>query len=145
MSMGSPEIRDLARRLLALEAAQGRPSDDRPDEAVKVCEKLRAILSRLAGVAGFRSLLSRALALAKAEAPPLGAVKVRADGSLEGFDEVERCQGTGAARDAGVVLVAELLGLLVAFIGQSLTLSLVRAGWPDATLDGMGSSTGEMP
>jgi len=145
MSMDSPEIRDLARRLLALEAAQGRPSEDRADEAVKVCEKLRATLSRLAGVAGFRSLLSRALALAKAEVPPLGAVKVRADGSLEGFDEVERCQDAEAARDAGVVLVAALLGLLVAFIGRSLTLGLVRDAWPDATMDGMDSSTGEIP
>jgi hypothetical protein len=72
-------------------------------------------------------------------------VKVSADGSLEGFDEVERCQDTGAARDAGVVLVAELLGLMVAFIGQSLTLGLTRDAWPDATLDGMASSTGEMP
>jgi hypothetical protein len=35
----------------------------------------------------------------------------------------------------GVILLSELLGLLMIFIGEALTLQLVRAVWPDATLD----------
>lgn len=32
-------------------------------------------------------------------------------------------------------MLAELLGLLVSFIGESLTLTLVREAWPDASMD----------
>jgi hypothetical protein len=40
-----------------------------------------------------------------------------------------------AARLAGEVLVAELLGLLVTFIGEGLTLSLVREAWPGVSIE----------
>jgi hypothetical protein len=145
MTTGSPQIHDLARRLLALEAARGQPSYGQGDEAVRICEKLRALLSKLVGVAGFGSLLSRALALAKAEVPSLGRLRVRTDGSLEGFEEVEWDLVTEARENGGHVLVAQLLGLLITFIGLSLTLSLLRDAWSDATLGGMDLSTEEMP
>lgn len=145
MSTASPKINDLAQRLLALEAAQGQPTDDHVDEAVKVCEKLRVLISKLVGVAGFGSLLSRALSLAKAVEPALVVVKVGANNSLVGFEEVGHTHDRGVRRNGGVALVAQLLGLLVTFIGQSLTLSLVREAWPDVTLDGMDLGTGEMP
>lgn len=86
MSTASPGTRELARRLVALEAVRDEPPVAGGSEAVRVCEKLRLPLSKLVGVAGFRSLLSRALAIAKAEVPLLIAVQVRADGSLEGLD-----------------------------------------------------------
>lgn len=142
MSTTLPQIKGLARQLVALEAAQGQSSDDRVDEAVKVCEKLRVLISKLVGVAGFGALLSRALALAKAEEPSLGVLRIQPDGSLEGFDEAERA---GVSGEGGVVLVARLLGLLVTFIGQSLTFSLVRDAWPDASWDGTNADTGEEP
>jgi hypothetical protein len=145
MSTAHPNIPDLARRLIALEAAQDRPSERHADEAVRACEKLRALMSKLVGAAGFRSLLSRALALAKAEVPSLGVVRIGADGSLEGFDEVEPDGDPGAAEEPGVILMARLLGLLVTFIGPSLTLRLVRDGWPDASWDGIDLRTGETP
>jgi hypothetical protein len=107
-----------------------------------VCEKLRLPLSKLVGVAGFRSLLSRALAIAKAEVPLLIAVQVRADGSLEGLDGPGHDQDAGAGGQAGVVIVAQLLGLLVTFIGEPLTLRLVRDAWPNASMAGMGAGSG---
>jgi hypothetical protein len=33
--------------------------------------------------------------------------------------------------EGGVVLVAQLLGLLVAFVGERLTLKIVREVWPN--------------
>src|SRR5436305_6272169 len=84
MSTALPETRDFARRLIALEAARDEPPAPGGSAAVRVCEKLRLPLARLVGTEGFRSLLSRAVALAKSEAPSLDAV-VRADGSLEGL------------------------------------------------------------
>ena len=62
-------------------------------------------------------------------------VHIRAEGSLAGFEAIEENQEASAAGEAGMVLVAHLLELLVTFIGAPLTLHLVRDKWPDATLD----------
>ena len=146
MSMASPEIQDLARRLLAFEAAHHNSPDAHVDVAVGVIEELRLHLVRFAGVDGFHSLLSRALTLAKAEVPWLNVVQVSADGSLEGFDGIEGSQAAEAAGgQAGTVLVAHLLELLVTFIGVPLTLSLVRDKWPDASMDGADLRGEEQP
>ena len=40
-----------------------------------------------------------------------------------------------AGGEAAVAITAHLLGLLVTFIGEPLTLRLVREAWPDASLD----------
>ena len=42
-----------------------------------------------------------------------------------------------------VVLVSELLGLLHAFIGEALTLRLLRDVWPNAVFDDCDSRDGE--
>lgn len=139
MSTASPGTRDLARRLLALEAARDEPPVAGGGEAVRVCETLRVPLARLAGVAGFRSLLSRAVAVAKAEVPALDAVRVGPDGSLEGFDGVGRAEHAAA----GVAVVSQLLGLLVTFIGEPLTLRLVRDAWPNTSVTGPDTGSGE--
>ena len=92
MSTASPEIQDLARRLLAIEAERDSSSGARADVAMRVIDGLRLRLIRLAGVDGFRSLLSRALTLAKAESPLLEMVHVGADGSLEGLAGIEQSE-----------------------------------------------------
>lgn len=142
MSTASPEIQDLARRLLAFEAAHDNSSDAGVDVAVQVIDELRLRLIKLAGVDGFRSLLSQALTLAKAEVPSLNMVHVRADGSLEGFVGQ---QEAGTAGRAGIVLVTKLLELLVTFIGESLTLCLVSDIWSDASMNGANLRTEEKP
>lgn len=143
MSTASPQNQELARRLIGFEAARANSSDAPVDTAARVIEELRLRLIKLAGVDGFRSLLSRALTLSKAEVPSLNIVQISSDGSLEGFDGIEGGEATGAATQAGIVLVAHLLELLVTFIGAPLTLSLVRDKWPDASMDGTDLRTTE--
>lgn len=142
MRPASPASLDLARRLLALEAAQGKTPEGvgslREVHAVRVCEKLRAVLTAFAGSAGFRSLLTRALALAKAQQASLGPVQILEDGSLRGLERVDGAKSKGAG---GQVLVAQLLDLLVIFIGEPLTLQLVRSAWPDIPAGTLRSST----
>jgi hypothetical protein len=87
------------------------------------------------GVAGFRSLLSRALTLARADAPSLSAVQVAADGSLKGLDELASQTDKKQARDGGAILIAQLIALLLTFIGEGLTLRLVQDVWPEAAFD----------
>ena len=74
----------------------------------------------------FGRSLSRALTLAIAEAPGLSAVQVTADGSLEGLGEFESQIDNDHAGEAGVILIARLLGLCLALIGEILTLRLVE-------------------
>lgn len=126
----TPKLKQLARRLLAHEAASGKPSAARNSAAFHVCEKLRGPLGKLLGNDGFRALLSRALALAGAEIPWLLALQIKADGSVEGLDELEENFKTRAVAEGEVVLVAQLLGLLAIFIGEELTLRLLHDIWP---------------
>jgi hypothetical protein len=122
-----PQTRDLAQHLIANEGAAGNTSEPVEFAAFRVCETLRRPVCALAGVDGFRSLLSRALALARAEAPCLSAVQVAADGSLQGLDELGRQIDKDQVREGGVVFIARLLGLLLLFIGETMTSRLVTS------------------
>src|SRR5487761_663602 len=120
-----PQTRDLAQRLIAYESAACKTSEPAKFAAFRVCETLRQPLCALAGVAGFRSLLSRALTLARAEAPSLSALQVAEDGSLQGLDDLELQIDKDLARQAAVILITQLIGLLLFFMGEGLTLRLV--------------------
>jgi len=130
-STTAPKLKQFARRLLDYEAASGKPADAQETPAFRVCGKLRGPLGKLMGVGGFRSLLSRALVLAGAEVPWLRALQIHADGSLEGLNELEVKLNSSAITEGEVVLVAQLLGLLMTFIGAGLTESLLHDVWPE--------------
>jgi hypothetical protein len=117
----SPKIQELAQRLLAYEAARVNPCEANIPAVLRVSEKLRRSLSTLVGSSGFRSLLARALTLAKVQVPALSAVQVQPDGSLERWIDFGN---EDQPAEACVILIAQLLGLLVAFIGEGVTLSL---------------------
>jgi hypothetical protein len=129
----TPKLRDLAQRLLACETIAGPSADGTAPAAFSVCHKLRRPLSTLAGAAGFRSLLRRALTLAKQEIPALNAMQVTPEGSLDFLGEGR--SNPDDVTQGGIVLIAQLLGLLVIFIGESLTLRLLQETWPDVVDD----------
>jgi len=126
-------MRDVARRLVAVEAASQSATDAPVLEAVRVCDKLRISLTRFAGSDGFTSLLGRALVLARADVPSLQTVTLKPDCTLEGLGVL--AVDANAGPEAAVAITAHLLGLLETFIGRPLTLRLVREAWPDASLD----------
>ena len=145
MSTASPAIQNLARQLLAGEAARSDAPHGDVDQAVRACEKLRVPLTKLAGAAGFSSLLSRALALASRQAPSLQRLRVEPGGLLAKVDENSPELDEEQSLHTGEVLVAELLRLLIALIGQALTLTLVREAWPDVPVETMLPRTEEKP
>lgn len=119
----APTIRELAQRLVALEGVEtGSATADKYAVSL-VCDKLRRPLTTLAGLAGFRSLLARALTLAKRESPALSAWEVQDDGSLQ--------DSNGEAAQSGAVLIAHLIGLIMTFIGEALTIRLLHEVWRD--------------
>ncbi len=94
----------LARHLIRHEAGEGTPEGLPP--ASRVCERLRVPLGSLMGTTGYSALLARAQVLARARKP---------------VSEAE----------ADVEIVAQLLGLLITFIGRALTLRLLQDTWPE--------------
>jgi hypothetical protein len=147
---------EVARRLLALEAAPratpagGQVRAIHAENLSRVCEKLRVTLTAFAGATGFRSLLTRALSLARAQEPSLEEVRVLEDGSLTGLELVRGATKTTDNRHsgegtAGQVLIAHTLDLLIVFIGEPLTLQLLRSAWPDIPADSLRSRTKDTP
>jgi hypothetical protein len=133
--MNPPVSRQMAQHLLAYEAAAGRNSEPTESAASRVCEKLRRPLCSLAGVSGFHSLLSCALRLARAEVPALCAVQIAADGSLQGLDAPGPQKDQDHANEGGAILISQLLGLLITFIGVGVTSRLVQDVWPEVAFD----------
>lgn len=119
----SPTTLDLAERLLVYEAVLDRTRQAELYETCPVCEKLRRSLGTLVGPDAYHSLITRALRIAKREAPALNAVQIKADGSIEGL--------IGEATKASNVLVAHLIELMATFIGEPVTLWLLNDIWPN--------------
>jgi len=140
----TPGMRDLAHRLLTYEAGAGKISEPMESPTLRVYEKLRQSLGEFAGSAGFQSLASRALTLATPEAPSLSAARVTSDGSLQGLGEIKTQidMDKDRAGEGGIILIARLLELLRSFLGEALTLSLLRNAWPSEAFDDRNSVHG---
>jgi hypothetical protein len=141
MRKALPQMLNLSRELISHEG-RAMQSSGAEISAAFVCEKLRPKLSTLMGATGFRALLARALALASAEVPSLGKFEIDSGDSL-----VYRKAMSGVAHspddEGGVVLVAQLLSLLVAFIGEKLTRQVLLEIWPQAFVRNSNFETGD--
>lgn len=130
-----PPIRKLAQELLASSVGEDRSvrgDDADAHRAQRVCSVLRESLSRFAGTDGYSALMRRALALAAKDMPAVKAVKLGPECRMDGLEKLI-ADGEGDA--AAVAIIGHLLSLLITFIGEALTLQLLREAWPDAPLD----------
>ena len=118
--------RDLARSLVASEADASATALQTEPATVRVYQRLRRQLGAAVGVDGFQALASRALALAKSQSPRLSLVRLTADGGLHGLGEVESQTGGDEDGEAGIILIAQLLGLFLTFLGEATTLGLIE-------------------
>ena len=143
MRQSTPQLRQLATRLIAHEARENKSSGTTPPTAFPVCERLRPTLTALVGNTGFGALMSRALALGQEEVAWLRAVHVKADGLLGGLTERDAELGGEKFLEGRVVLLAQLLGLIGTFIGADLTMQLIRDAWPKLALNDVYFSTGD--
>lgn len=145
--MRATAIMGLVRRLLTLEAAEIQDQESVIGAAERVSDKMRAHLSKRIGQEGFRTLLARALTLTTALFPHLSAVRVGENGSLVGL---RRAAGIGLhktpddvtqqdAVEGAVALVAQLLALLITFIGEDLTLRILSTVSPGLAIPELAS------
>jgi hypothetical protein len=129
MNRATPRMRRIAKRLMVAEAV-GKSAGAMPAAVFPVTDRLRPHLATLVGKGGVRALLARALVLATAEATWLSAGHVNADGELEGLEDIRTDLDPAQFLEGRVILLAQLLGLLVAFIGAGLTSGLMGEIWP---------------
>ncbi len=122
--------RDFAGKLLAYVAASGPAVESQDFPGFRVCAALRGPLAKFMGAAGVTALLLRSLTLASVEIPWLRQLRVQADGTLDGLAELTGGLDARAITDGEIALVGHLLGLLVIFIGPTLTLGLLHDIWP---------------
>jgi len=120
------KTRDWARSLVARETDASAAILQTQPTTVRVYERLRRQLGSLMGVDGFHAVASRALALAKSNSPRLNAVQVIANGGLRGLDAAESQTDADKDGEAGIALIAQLLGLFLTFLGEATTLRLIE-------------------
>jgi hypothetical protein len=142
ISRATPQLKNLAIRLISYETNGNKSSGKINPAAFQILEMLRPHLAALMGNGGSRALLSRALVLANAEVPWLRMMYVNADGSLQELEQARTRHEPDEFLRGRVVLLAQLLGMLVALIGESLTLHLVREVWPKVPLNNLGFANG---
>ena len=143
MNRTKPKMRSIAERLINYETPKSGSTATANTGSFHVTDRLRPHLATLMGNGGFRALLSRALVLASAEVSWLRAVRVSADGTLEGLATPDAGLNPAEFREGQVVFLAQLLGLLVAFIGPGLTLRLVCEIWPQLATDNVDFGNGD--
>ena len=138
MAEAPPEARALAEAVLRHEML-GRATPAEMGERVDA--RLRGRLGGLIGSTGYAILVARAVRLARIEVPALECVTVvtgdaGADGSLPGIREFARACDEPDAAEAGLIaILAQVVGLLITFIGEDLALRLVRDAWPELAGD----------
>jgi hypothetical protein len=136
-------MRSIALHLINYEAPGNDSSETTDTASFQVTERLRPHLATLMGNGGFRALLARALVLASEEVSWLRGVQVNGDGTLEGLETPHARLKPAQFREGRVVLLAQLLGLLVAFIGPGLTSRLVGEIWPQLAADNVDFGNGD--
>jgi len=129
----SPETNDIARSLLAYEAA-GSTSEAVQSLAVRVCEKLRGPLCALAGVVWYRTLIGRALTLARSQTNSLGDFQIAENGSLQDVGKSSLQSDRHYASEADVLLTSHSIGLILSLLGTAVTLQLVQGVFPNLTI-----------
>ncbi len=152
-SMPPPQkSRDLARSLIGREADITAASRHTEPASVRVYERLRRQFSAPVGADAFQALASRALALARPESSRLGLVQVTANGDLRGLDDLESQTGADPDGEAGIILIAQLLGLFHTLLGEATTLRLmeelrlqVDGTKPDAALEDTATAAANGP
>jgi hypothetical protein len=137
-SLAHPALRQLALRTLSRHVGSPAGSGELAASAQRAYADLARVSIPLIGEGGVDALTGRTLHLAQRQYPWLAQTRgpEQADAS---FAHVVRClerQDPAVAAEAAGAVIATFTGLLVTFIGESLTARLLRQAWPDAFFEG---------
>jgi hypothetical protein len=125
---------------LAQRAGAGAGAQAVADAARRSYDDLVRVSAPLIGRVGLEALTGRAIHLAQREYPALlqPVDSARREPRAEPFAQIVEelaHRDAAIASDCAAALIGTLTGLLVTFIGEPLTLGLLRKAWPDAFPD----------
>jgi hypothetical protein len=141
--LGDPALRQLALTVLAQRSESEGTAEGIAAAARRAYDELAHAATPLIGQIGVVALAARALHLAQQEHPWLSQAP-ESDPANEPFAQVVASasrQDPAMATEGTATVFATLAGLLVTFIGEALTMSLLRKAWPDAFADAAGKET----
>ena len=136
-TLGHSALRQLALNGLNRRVARTEDPAKIATAADRAYDDLVRVFAPLIGHIGVEALTGRALHLAQREYAWLAPTNVAqpADGP---FSHIVRCleqQEPAVATEAAGVVFSRMIELLVTFIGEPLTASLLQKAWPDALAD----------
>jgi len=129
MKRASVAQAERAKRLLASEGGPGGSAEACAAAAGQVYDKLDAHLSSLLGRTGVQALFARSARLVETEFPCLAEVAA----GIEVSAKLRACLQSlepAVAIEAAAVLFGTFLELLTTFIGDRLTVQVLRSAWP---------------
>jgi hypothetical protein len=136
-ALGNAARRQLALNMLAQRAGPAAGAEALAAAAHRAYGELARVSASLIGQVGVDALTGRALHLAQREYPWL--VPTRESEQADGpFAQAMFClerQDPAVATEAAGAVFATFTGLLVTFIGEPLTVRLLRQAWPEAFAD----------
>jgi hypothetical protein len=122
-----------AKRLLASEGDAGASAEESAAAAERVYEKLAAQLAPLLGAAGVQALFVRSAKLTRDQRASLAGLAPAIEGTTggpAGLGAYLRTLEPPAAAEAAGILFGTFLDLIITFIGDRLTVQVLRGAWP---------------
>jgi hypothetical protein len=130
--VGAAQV-EKAKRLLAMEATAGGDVEEHAASAGRVYDKLAAQLSPLLGAAGVQALFVRSANLARGQLAVLDGLVPAIEDATEGATRLRACLQAlepAAAAEVAAILFGTFLDLVITFIGDRLTVQVLRGAWP---------------
>jgi hypothetical protein len=128
MTQVSAAATEAARQFWAHDGLDAGGPEEMALAADQGCARLRAVLTRWIGSDGYRALVDRALAQARAEHPAIADLQCQA-GDLQGVAAAVGAHSAAEVREGVVTLVALLIDLLSRLIGEEMATRLVEQAW----------------
>lgn len=131
MTLPTPQLRAVAHDIIT-HALDHRDGPGEVAAAIEhVFEELYALMSPLVGPTGFASVIRRAHHLSRSECRFLDAATIESMPLAKaGIESLIAREGGEPVTGCATLLMAQVLALLCSFIGEELTLRLVRRAWP---------------
>ncbi|HEY3446543.1 MAG TPA: hypothetical protein VGK67_09260 [Myxococcales bacterium] len=139
----TPEARQLAERIVALEDVRVARGEDFPKELERLISRLGSAVAKQLGAHGFDLLVGRSIELTRARHPWLGAYEHPRGGVSMSGGAVPPGQDPAEAQAALAEVVARFVWLLESFLGEDLTRRMLSETW--AGLQSEESFHGEQP
>jgi len=133
VTTATPSHHALARWLLTTEVVGAEGPLAAPAAAERVFEKLSKRLAQLITLVGSDALLARAVHLSRAEFPFLDGAQTTPSADELTLRLRESAEGveSSQAAEAFEAVLAILIALLISFVGEDLSLRVLREVWPE--------------